>query len=84
VRHVQLGPEHGLDALLLALLVEVEDPVHVAVIGDPDRRLSVRHRRADDVGDARRAVQHRVLRVDVEVGEAVRHPVAPPLRITRL
>jgi hypothetical protein len=73
VGHVQLRAEDGLDALLLALLVEVEDPVHVPVVGDPDRGLAVGHSRAHHVLDARRTVEHRVLGVDVEVGEAVGH-----------
>ena len=32
-----------------ALLVEVEDAVHVAVVGDPDRRLAVGRGRGDDI-----------------------------------
>ena len=57
-RHVGLGADDRRDALLTAGLVEVEDPVHVPVVGDPEGRLSVgggrghqrrrrgRHRRA--------------------------------------
>ena len=58
----------------------VEDPVHVAVVGDPHGRLAVRDRRGDDVADARCAVEHRVLGVLVQVDEAVRHlaPVSLP------
>ncbi len=51
-------------------LVEVEDPVHVPVVGDPDRRLAVGHGGSDDLGDPGRAVEHRVLGVHVQVGEA--------------
>src|SRR5690606_13331556 len=88
VRHVRLGAEDGLDALLAALLVEVEDAVHVVVIGDADRRLTVGHRRPNDLADSGRAIEHRVLGVHVEVGVAAstRHPavslllcVRPPL-----
>ena len=39
--HVGLGADDGLDALLLALFVEVDDAVHVAVIGDAQCRLSI-------------------------------------------
>ena len=44
----------------------------------PEGRLAVGHRGAHDVGDPGGAVEHRVLGVDVEVGEAVSHP-APSL-----
>jgi hypothetical protein len=79
VGHVGLGAEDGLDALGPALPVEVQDAVHVAVVGDADRRLTVGHRRPHDLADAGRAVEHRVLGVDVEVGEAssTRHPDRP-------
>ena len=54
--------------------VEVEDPVHVAVVGDAERRLAVGDRRRDQVVDPGRAVEHRELGVGVQVGE---RPVAP-------
>ena len=43
VGHVGLGADDGLDALLAALLVELEHPVHVAVIGDAEGRHAVGH-----------------------------------------
>ena len=73
VGHVGLGAEHRRDPLGLAGPVEVEDPVHVAVVGDADGRLAVGRGRRDQVLDPRRAVEHRVLGVDVEVGERVPH-----------
>ncbi len=73
VGHVGLGAEHRRDPLGLAGPVEVEDPVHVAVVRDADGRLPVGRRRRDQVLDPRRAVEHRVLGVDVEVGERVPH-----------
>src|SRR5205814_2153560 len=41
VRHVQLGADDGGDAGRPAGRVEVEDAVHVAVVGDADRGLPV-------------------------------------------
>ena len=49
VGHVGLGAEDGLDPLGLAGPVEVEDPVHVAVIRDAQGRLPVRGRRRDQL-----------------------------------
>ena len=59
----------GLMPVVPAGLVEVEDPVHVAVVGDPERRLAVGDRRRDEVVDPGRAVEHRELGVGVQVGE---------------
>jgi hypothetical protein len=70
VGHVGLGAQDGLDPLLPALLVEVEDAVHVAVVGDAEGRLAVGHGGAHDLADTGSPVEHRVLGVDVEVGEA--------------
>ena len=57
-------------------LVEVEDAVHVAVVGDADRRLPVGRRLGHDVLDPRRAVEHRVLGVQVQVDERAAHVLA--------
>ena len=73
VRHVGLGTDDRLDPLRVALLVELEGAVHVSVIGDADRRLAVLDRLGHQVGQARRTVEHRVLGVDVEVGERFGH-----------
>ena len=69
VGHVGLGADDRLDALGTALLEELEDPVHVAVIGDAERRLAVGDCLGDEIVEARRAVEHRELGVDVEVCE---------------
>ena len=69
VGHVGLGADDRLDALGTTLLEELEHPVHVAVIGDTERRLAVGDGLGDEIIEARCAVQHRELRVDVEVGE---------------
>ncbi len=73
VGHVGLRADDRLDPVLLALPVEVEDPVHVAVIGDPDRRLPVGNHLGDQLVEAGRAVEHRELGVYVKMGERVPH-----------
>ena len=73
VGHVGLGADDRLDPLLVALLVELERAVHVAVIGHADRRLPVGDGLGDQLVEARRAVEHRELGVDVEVGERIGH-----------
>ena len=80
VGHVELGAEDRLDALGPALLVEVEDPVHVPVVGDPQGRLAVGGGGRHDLLDPGGAVEHGVLGVDVEVREAVSHrrPTSSP------
>ena len=73
VGHVRLGADDRLHALGAALLEELEHPVHVAVIGDAERRLAVGDGLGDEIVEARCAVQHRELGVDVEVGERIPH-----------
>jgi len=68
-RHVGLGADDRLDAVRLAGPVEVEDAVHVAVVGDAQRRLAVGCCRRDHLIDARRAVEQGVLGVGVQVHE---------------
>ena len=75
--HVGLGADDRLDPPGPALLVEVENAVHVAVIGDADRRLPVGGGRGDDVGDPGRAVEHGELGVQVQVDEGGRHRFSP-------
>ena len=59
----------GLIPALAAGGVEVEDAVHVAVVGDAERRLPVGHRRLHQVLDPGGPVEHRELGVGVQVGE---------------
>ena len=66
-RHVGLGPDDGRDPLLTAGLVEVEDPVHVAVVGDAQRRLAVRRGGSHQLFDPGRSVQHGELGVGVKM-----------------
>ena len=69
VGHVGLGADDRLDPLPPALLVELERPVHVAVIGDAESRLTVGDRPCHQLVEPGRSVEHRELGVDVEVGE---------------
>ena len=75
---VGLDADDRLDPGLSRRLVEIEDAVHVAVVGDPDRRLTVRHRPGDDVGHPGRTVEHGELGVLVQVGERCAHGRTPP------
>ena len=69
VGHVHLRPDHRRDALGTARGVELEDPVHVPVIGDRDSLLSDRIHAGDQFFDVAGAVQQRVVRVQMQVGE---------------
>jgi hypothetical protein len=58
--------------------VEVEDAVHVPVVGDPDRGLTVGFGGGDDVRDPGGAVQHRELGVQMQVHERAPQGAATP------
>ena len=62
-------PMIGLEAGLACLLLELPGGVHVAVIGDRQRRLLELLRAPDQVIDAVRAVEERVLGVAMQVDE---------------
>ena len=66
---VPLHPDDGPDPRLLGRSVEVEDAVHVPVVGDADGRLAVGGGGGHHVVDPRRAVEHRELGVEVKVDE---------------
>ena len=68
-RHVGLDADDGLDPGLVGRLVEVEDAVHVAVVGDGDGRLAVFGRPFDHLVHPGRPVQHGELGVEVQVGK---------------
>ncbi len=70
---VRLHADDRLHAVLAGDTVEVQDAVHVPVVGDPDRGLSVRDHGRDHVRHPGRAVEHRVLGVQVQVHERRRH-----------
>ncbi len=65
--HVGLGADDGQDALVTTGLVEVEDPVHVAVVRDAQRGLAVRHGGRHQVPHPGCPVQHGELGVGVQM-----------------
>ncbi len=82
-RHVRLHADDRLEVVVATGAVEVEDSVHVPVVGDADRGLTVCHRRIDDVGHSGRAIEHRELGVQVEVDERVPQCVSPSCPLVR-
>ena len=83
VGHVRFSAQNGFHPLCVAGPVEVQNSVHVAVVGDPQSALSVGYRRGHQVIDARCTVQHGVLGVDVEVGKRVSHGCLMVYQITK-
>ena len=77
VRQVGLDTQDGLDSLGTAGLVEGHDAVHVAVVGDAQSLLAVGRGRRHQLSDARSAVEHRVLGMNVQVGEGSAHAAVP-------
>ena len=71
VGEVALHAEHRLDARVARRLYIGSDAVHVAVVGDADRGLTVGRDGRDDLADPRRTVEHRVLGVEVQVDERI-------------
>ena len=59
--------------MLLRFSNKFENTEHVAVIGDPERRLPIRHRLGHQLFETGRPVQHGVLGVDMKVGERIPH-----------
>ncbi len=82
-RHVRLHADDRLEVVVATGAVEVEDSVHVPVVGDADRGLTVCHCRVDDVGHSGRAIEHRELGVQVEVDERVPQCVSPSCPLVR-
>ena len=71
VGHVHLGADDRGDALVAAGGVELEDAVHVPVVGDAEGRLAVGRRRRHQRLQAGGAVEHRILGVHVQVGKGI-------------
>ena len=70
---VDLAADDRLDAGLRRRAVEVDRPRHRAVVGDRDGRHLELRRALDELADAARTVEDRVLGVAVEVDELGRH-----------
>ena len=80
-RDVGLDADDGLDARALGLLVELVGPEHVAVVGHGDRRHLQPRGLLEQGLQLGGAVQHRVLGVDVQMGERVGHGSGAPRRV---
>ncbi len=65
--HVGLGADDRGDVRVATGLVEVEDPVHVPVVGDAERGLPVRRGGGHELADAGCAVEHGELGVGVQM-----------------
>ena len=65
--HVRLGADDRRDARVAARFVEVEDPVHVPVVRDAERRLPVGHRSRDEVAHPGGSVEHGELGMGVQM-----------------
>ena len=72
-RHVGLETDNRHHVVLAARLVEVDRAVEVAVVRDTNCRLPVRLGREHHFLEARRAVEHRILGVVVQMDKAVSH-----------
>ena len=70
---VALEPDDGVDPQRLRLLVELVGAVQIAVIGHGNRRHIQPLRLREEVRDPCRAVEHRVLGVDMQVDELILH-----------
>ena len=68
---VQLAAEDRLDPSLAARRVEVDEPVERAVVGDRERRHPELDGLGDELAHARGAVEHRILRVAMQVREVL-------------
>ena len=75
--HVGLGADDRCETRFARGAVEVDDAVHVPVIGDADCRLAVGCRGGHHVLHTGRAVEHRVLGVQMEMDERLRQAAAP-------
>jgi hypothetical protein len=69
VGHVGLAADDGADARVLGLLVEFNDPVHHAVVGDGQRGHAQLLGVVNGLADAAAAVEQAVLGVEMQVDE---------------
>ena len=70
-RHVHLAADDRLDPGFSGLLVELDRAEDVAVVGHRHRRHPEFRRFLHEFPDAHRAIQQRVLGVEVEVNEGI-------------
>ena len=74
--HIDLAADDGADALLFALLVEIDDAVHDTMIGDGDGGLAQGLGALDQPLDAAGAIEEAVFAVDVQM-DKIGHGVPP-------
>src|SRR5215217_4984086 len=79
-RYIDLAAHDGLYASLLGLLVELDGAIHHPVVSERDARHVLVLGKGDEVPDPARPVEHRILRMTVQVGEypAGRNQLPPP------
>ncbi|CAB4552077.1 unannotated protein [freshwater metagenome] len=63
MRHVELATNDWLYTGFITFLIEVQNSVHIAVVGNSHCRLAIFDRRGHNITDTRRTVEHRILSV---------------------
>src|ERR1700751_3829169 len=71
--HVNFATDNRLNSGLLRRLIKLDHSIHVAMVGNGNRRHPVFDRFFHQVRDPDRAVQKRVFSVQVEMNERVSH-----------
>ena len=71
--HVGLSTDNGVDPTFSAGLIEVQDSIHVAVVGNAKGRHSISNCLCHQRIDSSCPVEHRELGVGVQVGKTRRH-----------
>ena len=69
VSHVGLSADDRFDTAISAFFIKFECSVHIAVIGNSDRWLTVCNGGRNEFVEPRCPIEHRKFCVDVEVGE---------------
>ena len=67
VSHIGLGADDGLNALLTTFVIELDNAIHVAVVGDAQCRLTIGNSFCHQLVEARCAIEHGVFRMNVKV-----------------
>jgi hypothetical protein len=73
VSHVQLATDDRLDPCLIAFLIEVQNAIHIAVVGNTHGWLAIFDCRGNNIANARRTVEHRILSVLMKMDKRIRH-----------
>ena len=81
VGHVGLGADNGLHALGSALLIEVENSVHVAVVGHSECWLTIGDCFGDEFVKLGGSIEHGKLGMNMEMGERVAQHQPPYISV---